>query len=120
MQSQLNENQLSGSVSVEPTDEHHVENAGIYRKGKCDQKSMATVLNSWVHDYQQPRSEDSRGFSMEVEEKVERRIALRFTEIAKQLLENRSLSRKERWSRLEASGRQSWQDYRRNIRYSGR
>ena len=120
VQSQLNENQLSGSVSVEPTDEHHVKNAGIYRTGKCDQKSMATVLNSWVHDYQQPRSEDSREFSMEVEEKVERRIELRFPEIAKQLLENRSLSRKERWSRLEASGQQSWQDYRRNSRYSGR
>ena len=103
MQSQLNENQLNGIVSVEPTQEHQVESAGIYRTGKCDQKSMATVLDSLVHDDQQPRREDSRGFSMEVEHKVERRLALRFQEIAKLLLENHSLSLKERWGRLEAS-----------------
>ena len=57
---------------------------------------------------------------MEVEQKVERRIASQFPENARLLLENRSLSRKEKGSRLEASGQQSWQDYRRNGSYSGR
>ena len=75
---------------------------------------MATVLHSWVHDDQQPRSEESSIFSMEVEQKVERRIASRFREIAKLLMENKSLSWKERWSRLEAPKQQSWQAYRRN------
>ena len=120
VQSQLNESQLNGSVLVEPTDEHQEEIAGIDRTGKYDQKSMTTVLHSWVHDDQQPRRLDPSGFSMEVEQKVERRIASRFPEIAKLLLENRSLSQKERWSRLEASGQQSWLDYRRNGSYSGR
>ena len=78
------------------------------------------MLHSWVRDDQQPRREDSSGFSMEVEQKVERRIALRFPEIAKLLLENRSLSQKERWIRLEASRQQSWQHFRRNGSYSGR
>ena len=81
---------------------------------------MATGLSDWVHDDQQPRREDSRRFSMEVEQKVERRIASRFPEIARLLLVNRYISRKERWSRLEASGKQSWQHYRRNGSYSGR
>ena len=58
VQSQLNANQLSGSVSVEPTDEHQRESAGIDRTGKSDQKSMATVLDSLVYDDQQPRRED--------------------------------------------------------------
>ena len=80
---------------------------------------MATVLDSWVHDDQQPRREDTSGLSLEVEQKVEWRVASSFPEIAKPLLENRSWSRKERWSRLEASGQQSWQDYRRNGNYSG-
>ena len=56
---------------------------------------MATVLHSWVQDDQQPRREESSRFSMEVEQKVERRIASRFPEIAMLLLMNRSLSRKE-------------------------
>ena len=120
VQSQLSESQLNSSVSVEPTDEHQVESAGFYRTGKSDQKSMATVLQRWVHDEQQPRRDDSRRFSMEVEQKVERRIVSRFPEIAKLLLENRSLSRKEKWSRLEATGQRSWLDYRRNGSYSGR
>ena len=119
VQSQLSESQLNGSVSVEPMDEYQGGSAGVDRTGKSDQKSMATVLDSLVRDDQQPRREDSRGFSMEVDQKVER-IASRFPEIAKLLLVNRSLSRKERWSRLEASGPQSWQDHRRNCSYSGR
>ena len=120
VQSQLNESQPNGSVLVKPTDRHQGERAGIDRTGKCDQKSMATVLHSWADDYQQPRREDSRRFSMEVEQKVERRIASRYPEIARMLLENRSLSRKEKWSRLEASRQQPWLDYRRNDSYSGR
>ena len=120
VQSQLNESWLNDGVLVEPTDEHQGENAGVDRTGKCDQKSMAKVLHSRVHDDQQPRREDSRRFSLEVEQKVDRRIASRFPEIARLLLENQSLSRKERWSRLEASRQQSWQDYRRNGSYSGR
>ena len=120
VRSQLNESQLNGSVSNEPTDEHQMENAEIDRTGKSDQKSMATMLHSWVYDDKQPRREDSRGFLMEVEQKVERRIASRFPQIAKLLLENRSLSRKEKWSRLEALRQRSWQDYRRNGSYSRR
>ena len=120
MQSQLNEIQLNSSVSVEPMDEHQGDSAGADRTGPYYQKSMATGLSDWVHDDQQPRREDSRGFSMGVEQKVERRIASRFPKIAKLLLEKRSLSRKERWSRLESSGPQSWQDHRRNCSYSGR
>ena len=120
VQSQLIEIQLNSSVSVEPTDEHQGDSAGVDRTGKFYQKSMAKVLHSRVHDDQQPRREDSRRFSMEVEQKVERRIASRFPEISRLLLENRALSRKERWSRLEASGQQLWQDYRRNVNNSGR
>ena len=120
VQSQLSESQLNGSVPVEPTDEHQGDNAAIDRTGKSDQKSLATVLHSWVYDDQQSRREDSSGFSIEVEQKVQRRIASRFPEIARLLLENRALSRKERWSRLEASGKQSWQHYRRNCSYKGR
>ena len=120
VQSQLNENQLICSVAVEPTDEHQGQNAGIGRTGKLDQKSMATVLHSWVHDDQQPRREDFSGFLMDVEHKVERRIASRFPEIARLFLDYQSLSRKERWSRLEASRQQSWQGYRRNGSYSRR
>ena len=120
VQSQLSESQLNGSVPVEPTDERQEDSAGVDRTGKWDQKSMATVLHSWVHNDQQPRREDSGGFSMAFEQKVDRGIASRFPEIATLLLENRSLSRKEKWSRLEASGQQSWQDYRRNGSYSGR
>ena len=120
MQSQLSESQLNSSVSVERTDGHQRESARVNRTGKSDQKSMATVLQRWVHDDQKPRMEDSRRFSMEVEQKVERRILSQFPEIARLLLVNRSLSRKERWSRLEASGKQSWQHYRRNGSYSGR
>ena len=119
VQSQLSESQLNSSVLVEPTDEHQRESAGVNRTGKSNQNSMATVLHSWVQDDQQPRREDSSLFPMEVEQKVERRIASRFPEIAMLLLKNRSLSRKERWSRLEASGKQSWQHYRRNGSYSG-
>ena len=96
VQSQLNESQLSGSVSVEPMEEHQGDSAGVDRTGKSDQKSMAKVLHSRVHDDQQPRREDSSVFSLEVEQKVDRRIASRFPEIAKLLLENRALSRKER------------------------
>ena len=120
LRSELNENQLIGNVSVEPTDEHQGESAGIDRTGKLDQKSTATVLHSWVHDDQQPRREDFSGFLMEVEHKVERRIASRFPEIARLFLDYRSLSRKERWSRLEASRQQSWQGYRRSRSYSRR
>ena len=120
VQSQLSESQLNSSVLVEPTDEHQGDSVGVDGTGKSDQKSMATVLQRWVHDDQKPRREDSRRFSMEVEQKVERRIVSRFPEIARLLLVNRSLSRKERWSRLEASGKQSWQHYRRNGSYSGR
>ena len=94
VQSQLNESQLNGSVLVEPTDEHQRESAGIDDTGKFDQKSMAKVLQSCVHDDQQPRREDSSGFSMEVGQEVEKRIASRFPEIAKLFLENQSLSRK--------------------------
>ena len=119
VQSQLNESQPNGSVLVKPPDEHQEENPANDRTGKSDQKSMATVLHSWVRDDQQPRREDSSGFSMAVEQKMERRIASRYPEIAKLLLKNRLLSRKER-SRLEASRRQSWQDYRRNSSYCGR
>ena len=119
VQSQLSESQLNSIVSVEPTDGHQGERAGTDRTGKSDQKSLGKVLHSWVRDEQQPKREDSSGFSMEVEQKVERRIASRFPEIAKLLLENRSLSRK-KWSRLEASRQQSWQDYRRNVSYRGR
>ena len=120
VQSQLHESQLCDSVLVEPTDEHQRESAGVDRTGKSDQNSMTTVLHSWVHDDQQPRREDSCGFSLEVEQNVERRIASRFPEIAKLLLKNRLLSRREKWNRLEASRQQSWQNYRRNGSYSGR
>ena len=120
VQSQLSASQLCDSVLVEPTDEHQVKSAGVDRTGKSDHNSMTTVLHSWVHDNQQPRREDSSGFLVEVEQNVERRIASRFPEIAKLLLKNRSLSQKERWSRLEASRQQSWQDYTRNGSYSGR
>ena len=120
VQSQLNESQLCGSVSFEPTDEHQMENTEIDRTGKSDQKSIATVMHSCVYDDQQPRREESSGFLIEVEQNVERRIASRFPEIAMLLLENRSLSRKERWSCLEASGQHRWQQYRRNGSYSGR
>ena len=96
VQSQLHKSQLNSSVLVEPTDEHPGESAEIDITQKSGQKSMATVLHSWVHDDQQ-----------------------RFPEIAKMLLENRSLSRKERWSRLDASGQHLWEDYRRNGSYSG-
>ena len=89
VQSQLSESQLNSSVSVEPTDEHQEDSAAIDRTGKTDEKSKAKVLYSWVYDDQQPRREDSSGFSMEVEQKVERRIASRFPEIARLLLENR-------------------------------
>ena len=120
VQSQLNESELNGSVAVETTDEHQGDSAGVDRTRKYYQKSMAKVLHSWVLDDQQPRREESCGFSLEVEQKVDRRIASRFPEIARLLLENRALSWKERWSRLEASGQQSWQDYRRNVNNSGR
>ena len=99
VQSHLNESQPNGSVLVKPTDEQQEENPAIDRTWKSDQGSMAKVLDSLVHDDQQPRREESRGFSMEVEQKVERKIALRFPKNAKLLLENQSLSRKERWSR---------------------
>ena len=56
VQSQLTESQLCGCVLIKPTNEHQGKRAGIDRTGKIDQKSMATVLNSWVHDNQQPRS----------------------------------------------------------------
>ena len=97
-----------------------LESARIYRTGKSDQKSVTKVLHSWFLDDQQPRREDSSGFLTEFEQKVDGRIASRFSEIAKLLLENRSLRRKERWSRLEASGQQPWQDYRSYGSYSGR
>ena len=119
VQSQLNESQLRDSVLVEPTDEHQRESAGVDRTGKSDYNSMTTVLHSWVHDDQQPRREYSCGFSMEVEQKVDRGIASRFPETAKLLLTIRSLSRKERWSRFEALRQQSWQDYRRNGSFNG-
>ena len=96
VQSQLHESQPRDSVLVEPTAEHQSESAGVERTGKSDHDSMTTRLPSWVHDDQQPRREDSCVFSMEVEHKVERRIASRFSEIAKLLLKNRSLSQKER------------------------
>ena len=89
VQSQLSESQLYDSVLVEPTDEHQGESAGIDRTGKSDQKSMATVLHSWVNDGQQRRREDSCGFSMAVEQKVDRGIASRFPEIAKLLIASR-------------------------------
>ena len=120
VQSQLKESELNGSVAVETTDEHQGNSAGVDRTGKYYQKSVARVLHSRVHDDQQPRREDSSVFSLEVEQEVDRRIASRFPKIGKLLLENRSLSRKEKWSRLEASRQQPWQDYRRHGRYSGR
>ena len=80
---------------------------------------MATGFYDWIYDDQQPRRRDSSWFSMETEQKVEK-IASRFREIAELLLENRLLSREERWSRLEASRQQSLQDYKRNGSYSGR
>ena len=88
--SQLNESQLNSSVSVQPTDEHQGDSAGVEITGKYYQTSMAKVLHSRVHDDKQPRREDASGFSMEVEQKVERRIASRFPEIARLLLKNRS------------------------------
>ena len=66
VQSQLNESQLNGSVSVEPMEEHQGDSAGADRTGQYYQKSMATGLSDWVRDDQQPRMEDSNGFSMEV------------------------------------------------------
>ena len=120
VQSQLSESQLNTSVCVEPTDEHQWDSVGVDGTGKSDQTSMAKVLHSWVQYDQQPRREDSSLFPMEVEQKVERRVVSRFPEIARLLLVNRSLSRKVRWSRLEASGKQSWQPSRRNGSYSGR
>ena len=36
VQSQLIESQLNGSVSVEPTDEHQEDSAGVDRTGKSD------------------------------------------------------------------------------------
>ena len=116
----MSESQLNGSVSLETTHDHQEDTAGVDRTGKSDHNSITTVLHSWVYDDQQPRREDSSGFSMAVKRKVDRRIASRFPEIAKLLLENRSSSRKERWSHLEASRQQSWQDYKRNGSYSGR
>ena len=120
VQSQLIESQLDGSVSVETTDEHQEDSAEVDKTGQFDQRSMATVLHSWVQDDQQPKSEDSSGFLMEVERKVERRFAWQFPEIARLLMEDQYLSRKKRWSRLESSEQQLWQDYRRNGIYSGR
>ena len=118
--SQLKDNQLNGGVSVKQTNEHQVESAGMDGTGTSDQKSMATVLQRWVHGDQQPRREESSGCSMEVEQKVERRIASRFPEITMLLREKRSSSRKEKWSRLEASGLHLRQDFKRNGSYSGR
>ena len=112
MQLHLNESQLKGSVLVEPTDEHQRESAGVDRTRKSDHISMTTVLHSWVCDEQQPRREDSSEFLGAVKQKVDRRIASRFPKIAKLLLE--------RWSRLETSRQQAWQDYRRNGSYSRR
>ena len=67
VQSQLHESQLYDSVLVEPTDEHQRESDGVDRTGKSDQNSMTTVFQSWVHDDQWPRREDSCGFLMEVD-----------------------------------------------------
>ena len=120
VQSQLSESQPNGSVSVEPTDEHQVKSAGIDRTGKTDRNSMTTALHSWVRDEQQPRRKDSSEFSSPVKQKVDRGIASQIPEIAKPLLENRSMSRKKNWSRLEASRQKLWQDYSRNGSYSGR
>ena len=120
VQLQLSESQLNCSDSVKPTDEHQEDSAEIDRTGKSDQKSMATVLHSWVYENQERRRKDSSEFSSAVKQKVDKGIASRFPEIAKLLLENRSLSRKEKWSRLRASRQQSWQDYRRNGSYNGR
>ena len=50
---------------------------------------MATMLHCFVHNVQQPRSEDSSGYSMEVEQKVERKFVSQFPESVKLLLENR-------------------------------
>ena len=69
VQSQLSESQLNGSVSVEPTDEHQRESAGVDRTGKSDQNSMTTVLHSWVRDEQQPRREDSSLFRWKLSRK---------------------------------------------------
>ena len=90
VQSQLSENQLNSSVCVEPTDDNQEDSAGVDRTGNSYQKSMAKVLYNWVYDDQQPRREDSGGFWMAVEQKVDRESASRFLEIAKLLLENRS------------------------------
>ena len=95
VQWQLDESRLNDAVSVEPTDEHQMENAEIDRTGESDQKSMAKMLHSRVHGDQQPRRDDSSEFSLEVEQKVERRNASRFPEIARLLLENRSLNGRE-------------------------
>ena len=71
----MHKSQLCGSVSFEPTDEHQEDSAGVDRTWKSDHNSITTVLQSLVHDDQQPRGEDSCEFSMEVEQKVEKRIA---------------------------------------------
>ena len=62
MQLQLSESQLNSCVSVEPTDEHQEDSAGVDRTGKSNHNSMTTVLHSWVRDDQQPRGEDSSEF----------------------------------------------------------
>ena len=100
MQTQLNENQPNGNFLVEPTDERQRESAGNDRAEKTDQNSVAKGLHNWIYDDQRPRRENFSSFLMEVEQKMGRMISSRFPEIAK--LEKRSLSRNERWSRLEA------------------
>ena len=77
VQSQLDESQLNGSVSVEPTDEHQKESAGVDRTGKSNLNSITTVLHRWVRDEQQPRREDSSDSSTAVNQKVDRGIELR-------------------------------------------
>ena len=73
---------------------------------------MAARLCDWVYDDEQPRRKDFSRFPMKAEQKVERRTASRFHDIAKLLLENRSLSKTEGRSRLEPSRQHSWHDYR--------
>ena len=65
------ESQLSGVVLIELTDEHQREGVGIDRTGSVNQKSIATVLHKLIHDDQQTRREESSGFLMEIEQKVE-------------------------------------------------
>ena len=67
MHSQLNKSQLKVGVSLEPTDEHQMQSAGIGRTRKSEPKSIATGLFDCVYDDQQHRRDAISRFSTEVE-----------------------------------------------------